>query len=65
MWRPGLKLNSGAPILWISRNTGVGRVKINGLLFLKVRGFFDNDKGNKHYQTKPGKQLLHCTLYTS
>jgi hypothetical protein len=35
----------------------VGRVKINGLFFLKVRGFFDNDKGNLHYQTKPGKQL--------
>jgi hypothetical protein len=32
----------------------VGRVKINGLFFLKVRGFFD---------TKPGKQLLRC-LYT-
>jgi hypothetical protein len=57
-------LNSGAPILWILRNTGVGRVKINGLFFFKVRGFFDNDKGNMHYETKPGKQLLDC-LYTS
>jgi hypothetical protein len=52
------------PILWIFCYSGVGRVKINGLVFLKVRGFFDNDKGNLHYQTKPRKQLLHC-LYTS
>ncbi len=38
----------------------MGRFKINGLFFLKVRGFFDNDNGNLHYQTKPGKQL--CLL---
>ena len=42
----------------------MGRFKINGLFFLKVRGFFDNDRGNLHYQTKPGKQLLHSP-YTS
>ena len=42
----------------------MGRFKINGLFFLKVRGFFDNDRRNLHYQTKPGKQLLHCP-YTS
>ena len=42
----------------------MGRFKINGLFFLKVRGFYDNDRGNLHYQTKPGKQLLHCP-YTS
>ncbi len=35
----------------------MGRVNIYGLFFLRVRGFFDNDKGNLHYQTKPGKQL--------
>ena len=57
-------MDSGAPILWILRYTGVGRFKINGLFFLKVRGFFDNDRRNLHYQTKPGKQLLHCP-YTS
>ncbi len=28
------------------RNTGEGRVKINGLFFFKVRGFFDKDKPN-------------------
>ena len=38
-------------ILWILRYTGVGRFKINGLFFLKFRGFFDNDRGNLHYQT--------------